>query len=510
MALIWMEGFDGFNTAQDLSQDSTWNASTCTFVSGRFERDAIKIPPGGSVVKSLEADFGQFYMGFAVKAQAGMSSPGEIRFRDLDTAQFSIVPGAANTLRLVRNNVTLATTPTGTLPSQGWYYLEVGGVVSLTGGLMQVRLNGNVCLQVTNAVLATSGRALINNIEFRGGDHVIYDDMWFCDQRVGPGQYPCNGFQGDQQVKTVTPVNNGTPVDFSQVGGVVLGNGTAAAPQGFSDNFIYVSWSGSLNNGFRNAVSDPVSGTAPMIMCDGYVNHFEIYSQQLYPAVKIKPVIIPVDSGGIPTGPIIYGEERVGLQVGPNQLSFGGTGPLLLKDHVYCFGFMSNANLVLYTSGVQGPNGQAILRGNIGGYFDNPYSNFDWTQLNLPALALTYTLQPAGNYAQVQSYYPNGGLTYNTANVVGKKDTFGIDPQFANTAKILGVEVTGSFRIEQAGLRTASNLINSGGVFANGVAKPMSTDYQIYTDLWAVDPKTGASWTGPAVNALQIGYQVVF
>jgi hypothetical protein len=118
---------------------------------------------------------------------------------------------------------------------------------------------------------------------------------------------------------------------------------------------------------------------------------------------------------------------------------------------------------------------------------------------------------------------PNGGTTvgnvddlvcdfdatYNYTTTVNAKDRFSFTslPPIIDT--VLGVQLRGTYRKDDAGTRTARHHIYSGAVEAFGNLFPMTVSYTHRTgDLWPVDPATGNAWTVAGVNALQAAYEL--
>lgn len=116
------------------------------------------------------------------------------------------------------------------------------------------------------------------------------------------------------------------------------------------------------------------------------------------------------------------------------------------------------------------------------------------------------------NYSQVA--VDGGDASYNSTATVGAEDLFMLGALPSSVSQVLGVQVTGRYRNTDATAHTLTQRIKSGGADAPGVGflapYALSTDYVFFSDIFAVDPGTGASWTLPALapGTIQIGYKL--
>lgn len=123
---------------------------------------------------------------------------------------------------------------------------------------------------------------------------------------------------------------------------------------------------------------------------------------------------------------------------------------------------------------------------------------------------------PGGNAAVGENWQEltttDGDATYNTTGTVGAEDLFTLTALPSNVVQVIAVQIAGSYKKMDASMHTITQRLNSGGVEAIGIPPlgvySLSTDYQTYTDLFAVDPRTNASWTLPALapGVIKIGY----
>lgn len=133
------------------------------------------------------------------------------------------------------------------------------------------------------------------------------------------------------------------------------------------------------------------------------------------------------------------------------------------------------------------------------------------------------TLRPSADTATAQ-WTPNSGTshfnrvsdatydgdtTYVASATVGNKDLYDIADLSSTPATIHAVQVTLAARKDDATARTIRSNNKSGATTTNGATITLSASYAVTVDMYATDPNTAAAWGASAVNALQIGQEVV-
>lgn len=507
MALLYFDGFDTYNSATDAGQSiwATGGLSGLSMVAGRFglPGKGVNTGYGGGFVRytaSLGANYSTLYTGFAVSGNTFL-----VGFEDGTSEQlYASVSGS--TVVIYRGSTLLAQSVTGVVPQTGWYFVEFGATISSTAGSATVKINGNTVLSITGANTQNTANAWTNGVGFY---NCTIDDFYVCDSTTGAGTYPCNTFLGDKRVRTVYPSGNGATIQFTPPGPLTLGNSTLSDQRSFNANTIVLTWSNTPAASLTNAVSDPHTGVAPRMLCDGNITTLAIYATTNYPAAKVKPVIIACDPVSLlPTGTIIYGNETIGLSNGSNTLTFPGTGVAVSKDVCYSLGYVSDTALTIWACGEAANNYSDASAG--ASYTALPATvNFSWsTSYGWNAITVTYTLVPAPNYGAVSEDYADGDSGYNSSATAGALDLFTTNPALPSGATVYAVKVQGEYRKDDAGTRSVYNLLKSGTIQANGPAHNLGTSYQVFGDIWVTDPNTSASWTTPAANAIGIGYEV--
>lgn len=115
----------------------------------------------------------------------------------------------------------------------------------------------------------------------------------------------------------------------------------------------------------------------------------------------------------------------------------------------------------------------------------------------------------SNNYSRVSEATLDGDSTYNSASVVGTKDLFDIANLSVTPSAVYAVQTILVARKDNTDISQVCVDLTSGATPEQGGTKTLSTSYTFYSDLWQVDPNTSAAWTASAINALQLGYEVI-
>lgn len=123
----------------------------------------------------------------------------------------------------------------------------------------------------------------------------------------------------------------------------------------------------------------------------------------------------------------------------------------------------------------------------------------DWTPLTGPGL-----------YTEVNE--TNSGdddASYISTATVGHKSRFTVSDMTAVPAYVAAVQVTSRAKKTDAGARSFRVYVNSSGTEQAGATQALQTDYLSHQDMFEVNPNTGAAWTQSAIDALEIGVELV-
>lgn len=90
----------------------------------------------------------------------------------------------------------------------------------------------------------------------------------------------------------------------------------------------------------------------------------------------------------------------------------------------------------------------------------------------------------------------------------GDKDLYNVQA-IINSPLVHGVQVRVAAKMDDATQRGMAAMIKSEGVESDGVTHYINQSYSYYRTIHELNPATGLGWTGPEVNAIQIGPKVV-
>ena len=285
MSLRFVDGFAHYATADLLTK---WNAEYNTGAvsvlitstnrgtsSGSLEFN-IRLPDDhGYIYKILDSQ-STWIIGAAVMFTGGFGGYGSLNaslftLNDINTGNQTQV-GVDGTGRLaIYRGSTLLSTSTNVLMLNQWNYLEFKTTIASSGGLCEVKENGNVWATFSgntqNTGVATANRIYVGPTNNVGSvANWYFTDMYFCD-----GQGTANNdYLGDCSVRLLLPNGAGTDTAFTQTGGTggqpwtAVNNATpdgdtsyvADSLVGDSETFAFSDLSGSP--GVRGVVLDAI------------------------------------------------------------------------------------------------------------------------------------------------------------------------------------------------------------------------------------------------------------
>ena len=112
------------------------------------------------------------------------------------------------------------------------------------------------------------------------------------------------------------------------------------------------------------------------------------------------------------------------------------------------------------------------------------------------------------HFSEVDEIPPDEDTSYNSDAVAGHKDTY-THAASGVTGTPLAVQVCSRVKKDDAGLRTARSIIKSGASYGNGVTRATAAGYETWSDIFALDPDTGLPWSKAAIDASEIGLEVI-
>jgi hypothetical protein len=130
---------------------------------------------------------------------------------------------------------------------------------------------------------------------------------------------------------------------------------------------------------------------------------------------------------------------------------------------------------------------------------------------NTPSTVIAGNVTASGaNWFSVAQNPVQGGLSYVADATVGHEDLYGYPTLSATPLAIYAVAVKASVAKSDAGAKTLSLRLKSGGTDSAGSAGALApgTSYGWLTSLYPTDPATGTPWTAASLNAAQAGVRV--
>jgi hypothetical protein len=168
---------------------------------------------------------------------------------------------------------------------------------------------------------------------------------------------------------------------------------------------------------------------------------------------------------------------------GVDQINFGNNN--VIDDFYICDNSGASLNNFLGNTRVpaQLPNGAG--------------SSTEWT----PTGSASFNWQLASNPYMDDSSYVSCGTP-------GDIDLYTLSP-VANAPLIMAVQSIVVARQDDSGQRQIKSVIQSGSAQATGAVVNTNGSYAGHGDIFVTDPNTGSSWTYEAVNAMQVGAELV-
>lgn len=529
MSLIWIEGFDHYNSTADMVQGAWQSAATngSQFAvnlssPGRFGgKCLVSTPPsfiwgGTPVTRSLLRNVSAGFVGAAwlVGATNGSNAAGMDFLRQGNT-QFGVVLLPNGAIQIVNSQqVVLGASAPAAYTGNTWQYLEVGFVLT-PPNTATVRVGGVVVLELSGVDLLNGSPtnafidAVVFNLGGANGLSASIDDVYVCDTLVGPGPNPFNNFQGDCRVQTMAPAGPGAVTNWVAASPVTSPTGAATGNSTQGPNQIILPWLLPAPGPTMNAPLISPLYHVPL-QNSVAISAFTVYANGASTATLI-PVIYDWDATTSSAGEVVaVGVASNSIVTGANTLSF--SAPVELSAGLnYLFGFMiGNANFNMSTSNTYSTGNQAT-----GAYPCTFPSAPNLTGVaptgalgnNLPLMSWTGALV---NYENVQETANDGDFTYNSSATPGAIDLYTLGNPLPANANVLAVQLTGCYRKDDANARTVSQVVYSTGVTSPVVpAHQVNASYTYTIDVLPLNPTTSTQWTAAVVNAMQIGVEMV-
>ena len=370
-------------------------------------------------------------------------------------------------------------TYTGAVTAQAtWFAFEFEVVIHPTAGSWAVRKNGNTSndralgsLNTRPGANSYANRITIGNLNFC--QQTLDDVLWRSDASSVP-------WVGDVRCYTRSPASD-VSVQFARsMASTTFSTAAGASAVTTAGLAFYVSF------------TPPYDGTISTLQMSFAVGGTGNYKCSIFSNVAGAPATV-LGSANVFSNPTL----------GNVTVTFA-TPVTVAKGTQYWLGLVSD------TSG----SAQVTTTGtNVGFTSVTPYASFpvaNPTPLTAArAPTFTATLVLTTNYGMVAEAQQDATATYVYDTVPGHADFYGVSPLAITPASVVAVVTRGLMQKSDAGTRTGTVQLKSGGTTVAATAVPLSTNFGWVYRTDTVDPATGLAWTPTAVNNVNIGPAVV-
>lgn len=510
MGLLFCDGFDNYGNIANMARGRWYGISSdSSFRAGRFHGKSWATR-GGSLALGANLDYG--VLGFASQ---GHSFSNDYVYDVI----YKYVTGSIQDAVMVRCDTSsgvisiyttslpyyqfalVSSSAPGIITDLSWYYLEIK--IDAASGV-QVRVNGAVAVTFSGSLSGTESGGTFNIVTLGslGTNLQWIDDLYFCDSSTDPGPRAMNDYLGDKRVYTMFPTANAT-VQFTPVADVTYAhtgtnNGNNLTT---SANLVYLPRY--VDTEYISTGTTRRDQSAIIAKQDSTLASITLRAVISVPGIHIRPVVYTEDPINVdqPLTLLAIGDETTGLAAGVNIVPFGSTAPTLTKGVKYWIGFVADAGFSTpraYQGGWQ----------SVASTYPAAPTTYTWASATSVAhsIIMDYTITTT-NYGMVQEDDADA-ISYNSTGTLNDQDLFDVGPTLSSSAVIFAVQVTGSYRKDDANLRSIANLIKSDATQDQGADLALNADYKYASDVWVLNPDTTAEWTPAEVNAAKIGYKV--
>jgi len=499
MALIFCDGFDKYggpnaNTpgVAALLSAGEWttaqSAVTMNIVAGLSATGYALFYQGGvstaAVSKTLAGSYSRLIGGVRFSTSLGNTSG--IQFLDGATGQCGICINAAGTIA-VRNALynagTILGTSTATISANSTHYLE-WDIAFGNAANYQLWLDGVSILSGTGDTTATANNSASGfSLLASNGANVTFDDLYLFDTSGSTNNAP---LLTSPRIETQLPSSDAA-VQFA-FGAAMLGASQARATTSVS----------TAANQLR------LRSVTPAINCT--LTAVSFLAATASATVNLRPVVYSSVSG-VPGALLGSGSTTTGTTANTLKTMPLTSGVALSAGTQYFVGYMCDiavtGGLAAYTAVSDDFTAVATFASGAPGTAP--------AMANTPSTVIAGNVTASGaNWFSVAQNPVQGGLSYVADATVGHEDLYGYPLLSATPLAIYAVAVKASVAKSDAGAKTLSLRLKSGGTDSAGSAGALApgTSYGWLTSLYPTDPATGTAWTAASLNAAQAGVRV--
>ena len=497
MALIFCDGFDKYggtnvstNNVAALLAAGEWTSVTGTalsVVAGLSATGyALQIGTGaGTVSKTLPASYGRLIGGMRFAHTFGSNVAG-VQFLDGASNQAGFSLNITGTVSMRNGNAisgTVLGTSTATISSGSTHYLEwdisFGNSASYQLWLDGVSILSGAGDTTTTANNTASGIQLLTT----GSAVLAVDDLYLFDASGTTNNAP---LLTSPRIETQLPSSDAA-VQFA-FGAAMLGASQARSGASISTSA----------NQLR------LRSVVPAVNCT--LTAISFLAATASAGINLRPVVYSSVSG-VPGALLGSGSTTTGTTASTLKTMPLTSGVALSAGTQYFIGYMCDiavtSGLAAYTTVSDDFTAVATFASGAPGTAP--------AMANTPSTVIAGNVTASGaNWFSVAQNPVQGGLSYVADATVGHQDLYGYGTLSAVPLAIYAVAVKASVAKSDAGAKTLSLRLKSGGTDSAGSAGTLApgTSYGWLTSLYPTDPATGTAWTAAALNAAQAGVRV--
>jgi hypothetical protein len=306
MALLFMDGFDHYNvvTYPTLKWTSLGATSNSTYLTtgGRRGGGAITVSgyQGGGedtiyLKKTLASNYSTIIVGFAFYYAIGSCAHQmyQVKLGDGTVDHIYLyLDYTTHYLVVMRAPSTILGTYEVALTAGVWYYIELKVTISDTVGVVQLRVNEYLALDLSNQDTRNGGNEYVNTLNIGGQSNGsayyqkwTYDDLYICDTSGSNN----NDFLGDCRIDTLLPSGAGYSTQWTPSAG---SNYQCVDDALFDNGTDYIS-ENDVNNIDSYALGDLPTGIAGI---KGIQTNIFAKRTDSGVVTKFKPILRPVSS----------------------------------------------------------------------------------------------------------------------------------------------------------------------------------------------------------------------
>lgn len=516
MSLICFESFDHYGSIDDMLLREgrlKWSGgfSFSNFVDGTDTRfnygQALYLSSIASLYGHVNVNLAGGVVGFAAKLDTGVSTDLSVQFQDTfsnptnprNVATVGFTGGSGQIYIADYQGHIVASTVNGIFASNSWFYLEIMVTVgsSTGGGKVSVRINNQPILGMIDvpgnfhdpgSPPSTPPAAMSFNRFIIAGGYATIDDLHVNSTTDSdPGAYANNSWVGDTRALTLYPSSDFS-VQWTNPHMPYFDYATPYIPGG--------SWGpGGGSSHVINYVAMRAAHTGTLTSIHVFVMTDTI--------ARINAALY-TDSGGNPDNLLVQGTEVVNPVAGDLYIPISGM--TIVKGTVYWTAITSDVGVTLGGFGDVSYVRAAEQFGftYTGSFPASAAASGAYNGIGSPGIGMISTM----NAQNVNEIVFDGDMTYNTSITPGQEDLFNCDSTIPSTLNIIGIQVIGAYKKDDANPHTMTQHLRSGATDAAGTVFTLNSSWFYTSDIYILDPDTGSNWTVSGANNIKIGYKL--